>query len=62
MKIQEWIAEHDLVVINTEKVKIYDGPRSGSVIDITLATSAISAKMEGWRVMEDVEKKLSSKH
>lgn len=48
------IARLDLVVLNEGTVNTFRRGNTGSVVDITLATAEVAARISGWSVLEEV--------
>lgn len=52
--VSEMIARMDLIVLNKGNAFTFRRGTTGSVIDITLASSGIAARTSAWRVLEDL--------
>lgn len=51
----EWIAQHNLSVINEGMASICVCKQGESVVDITLCTGDLANKIKDWKVLEDIE-------
>ncbi|KAJ8949936.1 hypothetical protein NQ314_008098 [Rhamnusium bicolor] len=49
--IEEWVAELDLVIINSGDVPTFERGSSRSFIDVTEATAKLAKKIKGWKVL-----------
>ncbi|KAI5723445.1 hypothetical protein M8J76_006122 [Diaphorina citri] len=51
--LTEWLAAHDLTVVNTGNSPTFVRGNSGSHIDLTICSENIARKITSWRVMEE---------
>ncbi|EFN72349.1 hypothetical protein EAG_00171, partial [Camponotus floridanus] len=52
--LEEWINERDLCVTNTGTNPTCVRPQGCSVVDITLTTASLAARVSNWEVLENV--------
>lgn len=53
--LQEWVVETGLSIVNQGSVNTCVRQQGTSIVDITLATPGITQRIQGWRVVEEME-------
>lgn len=50
--VTQWIAQHDLTILNQGEKPTFERQGYGSILDLTLATAAVARKLVHWEVSE----------